>query len=106
MTVSRKHGSFLPAPDPVGSYDIEALGKYKKNYVIGITLSEEDLANPKVLAKIKYLSSRNTVYSSKNVKLFIAVPSKLLTRANDLIAKLPLENKDRIKLIPISKSPH
>lgn len=103
LTVSRKHGSYLPSPEPVGSYEIEALGKYKKSYVIGISLNEEELSNPRILAKIKYLSSRNTIYSNKKVKLFIAVPSKLLTRANDLISTLPMENRERIKLIPISK---
>jgi hypothetical protein len=104
LTLSRKHGNFLPPPEPVGTYEIEALGKYKKNYVIGITLNEEDLDNDKVMAKIKYLSSKNTIFSSKNVKLFIAVPSKLLTRAYNLIAELPPENRDCIKLIPVTKS--
>ncbi len=104
LTISRKHGSFLPSPEPVGSYEIEALGKYKKNYVIGITLSEEDLDNPQVSNKIKYLSSRNTIYSRKNIKLFIAVPSKLLTRAHNLISKLPPENRNCIKLIPLTTS--
>jgi hypothetical protein len=104
LTVSRKHGRYLPSPEPVGSYEIEALGKYKKNYVIGITLTEEDLINPKILQKIEYLSSPNTIYSSRKVKLFIAVPSKYLTRAHDLISQLPVENRDRIKLIPVSSS--
>jgi hypothetical protein len=104
LTLSRKHGSYLPSPEPVGRYEIEALGKYKKNYVIGITLSEDDLENPKVAAKIKYLSSRNTIYSRRNVKLFIAVPSKLLTRAYGLVAKLPAENRECIKLVPITPS--
>lgn len=105
LTISRKHGSFLPTPERVGSYEIDALGKYKKNYVIGITLHEEDLINLKILAKINYLSSRNAIYSQKRVKLFIAVPSKFLTRAYDLIARLPADNRDCIKLVPISTSP-
>ena len=100
LTISRKHGSFLPSPDPVGNYEIEALGRYKKNYVIGITLSEEDLVNPQVSNKIKYLSSRNTIFPQKNVKLFIAIPSKLLTRAHNIISQLPPENRNCIKLIP------
>ena len=104
LTVSRKHGSFLPAPERVGSYEIDALGKYKKNYVIGITLHEEDLINPKILSKINYLSSRNTIYSQKKVKLFVAVPSKFLTKAYELITKLPAENRDCIKLVPITAS--
>jgi hypothetical protein len=104
LTVSRKHGSFLPAPQPVGSYEIDALGKYKKNYVIGITLREEDLIDGKILAKLNYLSSGNTIYSQKKVQLFVAVPSKFLTKASELIAKLPVENRDCIKLVPISTS--
>jgi len=104
LTISRKHGNFLPAPERIGSYEIDALGKYKKNYVIGITLNEDDLLNPRILAKLKYLSSRNTIYSQKKVKLFIAVPSKFLTRAYDLIAGLPAENRDCIKLVPITTS--
>jgi hypothetical protein len=104
LTLSRKHGSFLPAPERIGSYEIDALGKFKKNYVIGITLNEEDLINPKILAKINYLSSRNTIYSQKKVKLFVAVPSKDLTKAYELITKLPAENRDCIKLVPITTS--
>lgn len=104
LTISRKHGSFLPSPEPVGSYEIEALGKYKKNYVIGITLNEDDLANPQVSNKLKYLSSQNTIYPRKNIKLFIAVPSKLLTRTHNLISKLPPENRNCIKLIPYTST--
>jgi hypothetical protein len=100
LTISRKHGSYLPSPEPVGSYEIEALGRYKKNYVIGITLNEEDLVNPQVSNKINYLSSRNTIYARKNVKLFIAVPSKLLSRAHNIISQLPPGNRSCIKLIP------
>ena len=105
LTISRRHGHYLPAPRNVGNYEIDALGKYKKNYVIGISLTEEDFNNSRILAKIKYLSSRNTIYSLKSVRLFIGVPSKLLTRAHNLISDLPSENKESIKLVPVSSSP-
>lgn len=101
LTVSRKYGSYLPSPKPLGNYEVDAIGKYKKKYVIGITLSAEDLDNPKLISKLKYLSSRNTKFSNKKVTLYLGVPSKLLIKANNLINSLPAENKQNIKLVPI-----
>ncbi len=101
LTVSRKHGQYLPSPNPIGKYDVDAIGKYKKKYVIGLILNKEDLDNPKTLNKIKYLSSRNTKYSSSKVKLFLGVPGNLLEKVRDLLLQLPSENVENIKIVTL-----
>jgi len=101
MTLSRKFGSYLPEPARIGNYEVEAIGKYKNNYVIGITLTEEDLNNLEVYRKLEFLGSRNVKYSNRKVKLFVAVPRGLAVKARNIIATLTEETRKNIKLIPI-----
>ena len=56
LTVSRKYGTYLPEPAKVGDYDVDIIARFKKNYAIGITLSEEDLNDHNLINKIKFLS--------------------------------------------------
>lgn len=102
MTVSRKFGTYLPEPNPVGEYNVEAIGKYKRKYVIGITLSAEDLDNPQTLSKLEYLSSRNAKYSKTRVNLFVGIPKPLLNKAKLLLTNLSEESRKNIRLIATS----
>ena len=43
LTVSRRFGTYLPEPSKIGKFDVDIIAKYKNNYAIGITLSNEDL---------------------------------------------------------------
>ena len=99
LTVSRKYGQYLPTPQPVGHYEIDALGKFKKVYVIGIVLSENEITEPKLRSKLDYLSSRNTKYSNKRIKLFIGVPKRFVKNIYEVVSQLPKENQDSIKII-------
>ncbi|MBN1300875.1 MAG: hypothetical protein JW995_06635 [Melioribacteraceae bacterium] len=102
LTISRKHGTFLPAPKPVGSYEIDAVGRYKKAYVFGLILGEREIADPKLLNKIKYLSSRNTKYSNKRIKLFLGVQKHLASKLNSILQELPADNRKNIQIHIIS----
>ena len=101
MTLSRKFGSYLPEPAMVGNYEVDAIGKYKNNYVIGISLNKEDLNNLEIYRKLEFLGSRSVKYSNRKVKLFVAVPRELAVKARNIIATLTEETQKNIKLIPI-----
>lgn len=98
LTISRKYGKYLPAPQPVGEFEVDAIGKYKRKYMIGIVLRDEELNNPKLLSKIKYLSSQNTKYTNEKVKLIIGVNQKNFQKLNEMINTLPTENKNQIQI--------
>ncbi|MBU1095564.1 MAG: hypothetical protein CVV23_06540 [Ignavibacteriae bacterium HGW-Ignavibacteriae-2] len=102
LTVSRKFGTYLPPPRPIGNYEIDAVGKYKKAYVFGLVLTENDFNNPRIKNKIEYLASQNTKYSNRRVKLYIGVPKPFFENLNNILSELPKENRDNIKIIIIN----
>ncbi|MBI9073131.1 MAG: hypothetical protein JEY94_16130 [Melioribacteraceae bacterium] len=103
LTLRRKFGTYLPEPETMGKYEIDALGKFKKsNYAIGITLTGEDLNNKDIINKLEYLATRHTKYTNKNVKLFVAVPRDAIISAKIILLNLTEEARKNIKLAPIS----
>ena len=104
LTVSRKYGKFLPEPKPIGQYDIDAVGKLKKKFALGIVLTEEELNNPKIYSKLNYLATRQTKFSNKQVTLFVGIPQNLLNKARVVVAGLEDSVKKNIKLIAINEN--
>lgn len=103
MTVSRKYGTYLPEPEKIGEFEIDVLARYNKNYAIGLTLTEEDIENPKIINKINYLATRQTKFSNKKVQLFVGVPDIHYKRILSLINNLSEDVRKNIKLIPIEE---
>ncbi len=101
LTVSRKYGTYLPEPAKVGEFDVDIIARYKKNYAIGITLSEEDLNDPNLINKIKFLATRQTKFTNKKVMLFIGVESEFYKNAKTLIELFEHDIKKNIKLFQI-----
>lgn len=101
LTVSRKFGTYLPEPSKVGNFDIDVLARYKKSYAIGITLSESDIKDPKILDKLSYLGTRQTKYSNKRVLLFIGVPQVYFKLAKELLEFIDSQARRNIRLFPI-----
>lgn len=101
LTVSRKYGTYLPEPSKVGNFDVDIIARYKKNYAIGITLTEADLKDPKILEKLNYLATRQTKFTNKRVLLFVGVPSDLFKLAKELIDFLDDTARKNIRLFPI-----
>jgi hypothetical protein len=99
LTVSRKYGQYLPVPKPVGRYEIDALGRFKKVYVMGIALTENEISDPKLKNKLDYLSSRNTKYSNRRIKLYVGVPKNSAQKVYDIVSLLPKDNQESIKII-------
>ena len=103
ITLSRRFGTYLPEPRRVGDYDVDAIGKYKKKYAIGIILAAEELEDTKIYTKIDFLASRNTKYSNKRVILFIGVPKESINKAQLIISAMNEETKRNIKLIALEE---
>jgi len=101
LTVKRKYGTYLPEPTRVGTYDVDAIGKQRKKYAIGINLSEEELNDPQIVDKLNFLATRNTKYTQKKVLLFVGVAREFRDKAKLIIARLDTEVRKNIKLAVI-----
>lgn len=102
LTLSRRFGKYLPEPTNVGNYSVDAIGKLKKKYAIGVTLSEEELNDPKIYTKLEFLATRHNKYSKRRVTLFIGVPKELFNKVKMCIKNLTLEAQKSIKVVAIS----
>lgn len=105
LTVSRKFGTYLPEPSKIGKFDVDIIAKYKNNYAIGITLSDEDLNDALITDRLNFLATRQTRYTNKKVLLFIGVSSSLFSNAKIIVEKLELDARKNIRLFPISERP-
>lgn len=101
LTLSRKFGKYLPEPSNVGKYEVDAIGKLKKKYAIGVTLTAEELDDPKVYSKLEYLATRHTKFSNKRVTLFVGVPKSLFNKVKLCISNLSAVAQKNIKVVPI-----
>ena len=98
LTVSRKLGTYLPEPEKIGGFDVDIIAKQGKDYALGITLSEEDFRDPKLLDRISFLATRHTKFTQKPVALYIGVPDEYLLIAKGLLNSLSNEIKINIRL--------
>ena len=101
LTLSRKYGKYLPEPKPIGGYSVDAIGKFKKKFVIGLILDENDIKDPKTIEKLNFLATRNSKNRDVKVTLFLGIPPKLVYEAAMLIEKTSREAKNCIKIIPL-----
>ena len=101
LTLSRRYGKYLPEPKPVGKYEVDAVGRYKKKVVLGVILKDEDFNDPKIISKLDFLA---TVHSNKRnvrTKLFVGVPSELINRARILVKSLSPPAQKNIKVVQL-----
>lgn len=98
LTVSRKFGTYLPEPEKIGGFEVDIIARQGKDYALGITISEEDFKDPRLLDRISYLATRKTRFTQKQVLLYIGVPEENLLLAKGLIDSLSNEIKTNIKL--------
>jgi hypothetical protein len=105
LTVSRKFGTYLPEPSKIGKFDVDVIAKYKNNFAIGITLTNEDMGDALIIDRLNFLATRQTKYTNKKVLLFIGVPSALFGNAKIIVEKLEPEARKNIRLFPINEQP-
>jgi len=97
LTVSRKFGTYLPEPSKIGKFDVDVIAKYKNNFAIGITLTNEDMGDALIIDRLNFLATRQTKYTNKKVLLFIGVPSALFGNAKIIVEKLEPEARKNIR---------
>jgi hypothetical protein len=102
LTISRKHSKYLPKPSKIGEFEIDAVGKYNKKFILGLTLTKEDIENPNILRKIKFLANQKNKYSTKLVTLFLGVADILIPSAKKIISQLDEETQKQIKIVSTS----
>ncbi len=102
LTLSRKHSKYLPTPEKIGEFEVDAVGKYNKKFILGLTLTKEDIDNPKILRKIKFLANQRNKYSTKQVTLFLGVPENLIPQAKKIISSLEEATQKQIKIVSTS----
>jgi len=105
LTVSRKYGTYLPEPSKIGKFDVDIVAKYKNNYALGVTITNEDIDDSLITDRLNYLATRQTKFTNKKVLLFIGVPSGLYANARIIIDKLEPDARKNIRLFPISEKP-
>jgi len=104
LTLSRKHGKYLPKPDKIGEFEVDAIGKLNKKFVLGITLSQDDIDHPNILRKITFLAKQRNKYSTRPVTLFLGIPDSLLPKAKKLLSQLDEEVQKQVKIVNTSPS--
>lgn len=104
LTLSRKYGKYLPAPAPVGNYEVDAVAKYKKKIALGLALTEDELNDPNLVNKLKYLANTKTKFSTNKVTLFVGVPSAALLKAHMLLSSLDEETQSKIKIVSLPEN--
>ena len=101
LTLSRRYGKYLPEPKPIGQYEVDAVGKYKKKMVLGVILREEELNDPKIISKLDFLATQHLKSSSTRITLFVGVPVEYLNKARIIIKSLPQSSQKNIKLVTL-----
>ncbi len=101
MTLQRKYGTYLPEPDNIGNYTIDGLAKYKNDFIIGITIKDQDFKDRGLYAKIKFLASRKTKFSGKDMKLFIVTEHHNFIKLKLIVSSLDDRFKKNIKIFPV-----
>lgn len=105
LTISRKFGTYLPEPSKVGEFDVDVIAKYKNNYAIGITLTNEDFNQSNILERLNFLATRQTKFTNKRVLLFIGTNFDTYNNAKSIIEKLEPDVRKNIRLFPITDKP-
>ncbi len=105
LTIRRRYGTYLPEPSKIGAFDVDIIAKYKKNYAIGITLTNEDFDDKNLPNKINFLATRQTKFSNKRVLLFIGTTSEFFKSAKEIIDKINPEVRKNIRLFQIMERP-
>lgn len=103
LTVARKYGKYLKDPQPIGKYEVEAIGKSGSKYIIGIVITEKDLRDPNILSKIRFLATRKSRISNKNALLLIGTEASLYSKAFELVNSLEEPVKRNIKIFEFNK---
>jgi len=105
LTIRRKFGTYLPEPAKVGDFDVDIIARYKESYAIGLTLTRNDMNNPKIKEKLIFLATRQTRFTNKPVKLFIGADETIFKNAKALVETLENDVRKNIRIFQIMDRP-
>jgi len=101
LTLSRKFGKYLPAPPMMGEYEVDAVAKYKKKIALGLTITEDELNDPKFLNKLNFLANYSSRFPQNRITLFLGVPNNAIVKASLLVSSLQDETQKHIRIISL-----
>ena len=101
LTLSRRFGKFLPDPKPLGEYSVDAVGKYKRKFAVGVIIKSDEFEDPKLISKLQYLASRYDRKSNARVTLFVGVAKDDLLSMNQLLKKIDPQFRRNIKVVVV-----
>ena len=101
LTLSRRLGTYLPEPENIGKFKVDAIGRQKEKYAIGITLSKEKIFSSDLIEKINFLASRKTRSSDKPILLLIGVPDIYFKQVKEILLNVDEKFRKNIKLTRI-----
>lgn len=101
LTLSRRFGTYLPEPERIHGIDVDVVARMKDNYAIGLTVTQDEMQDEKLLEKIQILASRHTRSGNKKVNLFIGVVKDHYKTLKALVESLEDEVKKNVKIFPI-----
>lgn len=104
LTLSRKFGKYLPAPPAIGGFEVDTISKYKRKYAIGLTISEEELNDPRFLFKLETILRYKDINPNSRVTLFIGIPYNSVVKATMLISALEIEKQKSIKIVSLPEN--
>ena len=99
FTLSRRLGTYLPEPENIGLFQVDAIARNNEKYAIGINLNKEEIFNPNLIEKINYLASRKTRFSDKAILLLIGVPDIYFKQVKEIFINVDEKFRKNIKLI-------
>lgn len=106
LTVSRRFGTYLPEPERIGNYEIDALGRYDNKYVIGLVVTADDLNNPELPMKLDFLATRNTKYTHKKVMLYVGTEKSNILKLKMVLASLDESIRKNIRIVITDPEPY
>jgi hypothetical protein len=106
LTVSRKYGTYLPEPEKIGEYEVDAIGRYDNKYVLGLVISSSELDNPELSMKLSFLATRNTRYTHKKVMLYLGTETKNLLKLKMILASLDESIRKNIRIVVTDPEPY
>ena len=101
LTLSRRLGTYLPEPENIGRFKVDAIGRQKEKYAIGITLSKEEIFSSDLIEKINFLASRKTRSSDKPILLLIGVHDIYFKQVKEILLNVDEKFRKNIKLTRI-----
>ena len=103
--IYRKFGKYLQAPPPVGEYEIDLVAKKGNSFAIALCLSANEIDNPALIEKIRFLASRRSRFNKQPIQLFIGIDTNNYFRLARLLQMLDNDEKKSIKSFALSSVP-